>query len=96
MTAETVCIFNRNSKCIFKGGICDQECDNSNWEGNNRSHENLLEECLEGGNRKLTFPRKAVSQGHCPKDDGPGGQAAAPNGTSPELGRWENDLTDYQ
>ena len=61
MATEVICIFKRNSKCIFKGGPCDQDCDKANWEGNNRSHQNLLEECLEGGNWKLAFPRKAVS-----------------------------------
>ena len=61
MTTEVICIFKRNSKCIFKGGLCDQDCDKSNWDGPQRSHENLLEECLEGGNRKPAFPRKAVS-----------------------------------
>ncbi|OGP93465.1 MAG: hypothetical protein A2156_11225 [Deltaproteobacteria bacterium RBG_16_48_10] len=61
MATEVICIFKRNSRCIFKGGFCDQDCDIANREGNQRSHENLLEECLEGRNGKLAFPRKAVS-----------------------------------
>ena len=61
MATEVICIFKRNSKCIFKGGPCDQDCDKANWEGNIRSHENLLEECLKGGNRKLAIPKKVVS-----------------------------------
>ena len=61
MTTEITCIFNRNSKCIFKGGLCDRDCDKANFEGNERSHENLQEECLEGGKRKPAFPKKVAS-----------------------------------
>ncbi|OGP87595.1 MAG: hypothetical protein A2157_13765 [Deltaproteobacteria bacterium RBG_16_47_11] len=61
MTSESICIFKRNSKCIFKGGLCDQDCDKANREEDIGSHENLLEECLEGGNPKLAFSRKVVS-----------------------------------
>ena len=61
MATEIICIFKRNSRCIFKGGPCDQDCDIANQEGNQRSHEDLLAECLEGGTRKLTLPRKVVS-----------------------------------
>jgi hypothetical protein len=61
MASEIICIFNRNSKCIFKGGLCDQDCDKATWEGNNRSHENLLQECLEKGDRKLAFSKKVVN-----------------------------------
>ena len=61
MASEITYIFKRNSKCIFKGGLCDQDCDIANWEKNPPSHENLLEEFLEGGGRKLAFPRRAVS-----------------------------------
>ena len=42
-------IFNRNSKCIFKGGQCDETCDDQSvYEGDNQSSENLitLERCL--------------------------------------------------
>ena len=61
MATEVICIFKRNSKCIVKAGVCDQDCDIANREGNEGSHENLQEECLEGGKRKLAFPRKIVS-----------------------------------
>jgi len=61
MATEVICIFKRNSKCIFKGGLCDQDCDKANFEGNERSHENLQEECLGGGKRKLAFPSKVAS-----------------------------------
>jgi len=61
MTSEIICIFNRNSKCIFKGGLCDQDCDKGGWEGNIRSDENLLDECLEKVDRKLAFSRKVFS-----------------------------------
>ena len=44
MAAEVICIFKRNSICILKGGFCDQDCDIANLEGNQRSHENPLEE----------------------------------------------------
>ena len=27
MTSMKGCIFNRNAKCIFKGGDCDRDCD---------------------------------------------------------------------
>jgi len=60
MTTEIVCIFNRNSKCIFKGGPCDQDCDKVSQEGDIHSHENLLKECLEKRNRKLAFSRKVL------------------------------------
>ena len=60
MTDEIVCIFNRNSKCIFKGGPCDQDCDKVNLDSNIHSHENLLKECLEKRNRKLAFSRKVL------------------------------------
>ena len=59
MAAEIICIFKRNSKCIFKGGLCDQECDKANFEGNQQSHKNLQDECLHGG--KPAFPRKVAS-----------------------------------
>jgi len=61
MPNEVICIFKRNSKCIFKGGLCDQDCDKADREENHRSHENLLKECLEGGNWKLVFSKKALS-----------------------------------
>ena len=61
MTAEIICIFNRNSKCIFKGGLCDQDCDKANREGNNRFHENLLEECLEKRDHKVALSRKVLN-----------------------------------
>ena len=61
MPSEIICIFNRNSKCIFKGGPCDQDCDKGKWEGDIRSNENLLDECLERVDRKLAFPRKVFS-----------------------------------
>ncbi len=61
MTSEIICIFKRNSKCIFKGGPCDQDCDKVNWEGKNRSHEHLLEECLKKGDREVAFSRKVVN-----------------------------------
>jgi len=60
MASEIICIFKRNSKCIVKGGPCDQDCDEVNWEGESRSHKNLLEECLKKGGRKVTFSRKVV------------------------------------
>lgn len=58
MTSKITCIFNRNSKCIFKGGLCDQDCDKTDWKGDIRSHENLLEECLGKENRKVALSRK--------------------------------------
>ena len=61
MASEIICIFKRNSKCIFKGGPCDQDCDKLNWEGDNQSHENLLEECLKKEDRKVTLSRKVVN-----------------------------------
>jgi hypothetical protein len=61
MASKISCIFNRNSKCIFKGGLCDLDCDKANWEGEIRSNENLLEECLERGDWKSAFARKAVN-----------------------------------
>jgi len=61
MKSEIICVFHRNSKCIFKGGLCDQDCDHGKWDGNIRSDESLLEKCLEGGNRKLGFSRKVVN-----------------------------------
>ncbi len=61
MATEVICLFKRNSKCILKGGLCDQDCDKANFEGNERSHESLMEECLEGGKRKFAFPKKVVS-----------------------------------
>jgi hypothetical protein len=60
MASEIICIFNRNSKCIFKGGLCDRDCDKANGEGDIRSNENLLNECLQKGDRKLAFPRKVL------------------------------------
>jgi hypothetical protein len=61
MTSEKSCIFNRNSKCIFKGGLCDQDCDKANREGDIRSRENLLEECLGKGDRRVALARKVFS-----------------------------------
>ncbi len=61
MTSESICIFNRNSRCIFKGGLCDQDCGKANWEGNIRSNGNLLDECLERGDWKSAFARKVVN-----------------------------------
>ena len=61
MATEVICIFKRNSKCIFKGGPCDQDCDKAGWERENRSHEDLLKECLEKGDQKLAFSRKVVN-----------------------------------
>jgi hypothetical protein len=58
MTSEIICIFNRNSKCIFKGGLCDLDCDKANGEKNIRSKENLLDECLERRDWKSVFARK--------------------------------------
>ena len=58
MTSEMICIFNRNSKCIFKGGACDQDCDRADREGNIRPNGDLLNECLEKGNKKFAFSRK--------------------------------------
>ncbi len=60
MASEITCIFNRNSKCIIKGGLCDQDCDKVSREGDIRSHENLLEECLEKRNQKLALSRKVL------------------------------------
>ncbi len=60
MPAGVICIFERHSRCIFKGGLCDQDCDRANWEGNHRSHEDLLKECLKGG-KKVGFPKKVIS-----------------------------------
>jgi hypothetical protein len=61
MTSESICIFKRNSKCIFKGGLCDQDCDKATWEGNIRSHENLLAECLGKRDRKVALSRKVLN-----------------------------------
>ena len=58
MTSEKSCIFNRNSKCIFKGGICDQDCEKGNWQGGIRSNQDLLDECLGKEDRRLLFTRK--------------------------------------
>ncbi|OGP89987.1 MAG: hypothetical protein A2157_10875 [Deltaproteobacteria bacterium RBG_16_47_11] len=58
MTSEIICIFHRNSKCIFKGGSCDPHCDKGSWEGGIRSNGDLLDECLEKGNNKFAFSRK--------------------------------------
>jgi hypothetical protein len=58
MKSKVTCIFKRNSKCIFKGGPCDQDCDNGNWQGNIRSNENLVEECLGKGDRRVALSRK--------------------------------------
>ena len=46
--SEKACIFNRDSKCVFKGGLCDQDCNQATYEGDNQSSENLvtLERCL--------------------------------------------------
>ncbi len=61
MATEVICLFKRNSKCILKGGLCDQDCDKADWEKNPQSYENLLERCLESEERKLAIPKKAVS-----------------------------------
>ena len=61
MASEIICIFNRNSKCIFKGGLCDQDCDKSNWEGDIRTNENLLDECSEKGDWRFAFGRKVAN-----------------------------------
>ncbi|HSB05362.1 MAG TPA: hypothetical protein VLK23_09215 [Thermodesulfobacteriota bacterium] len=61
MATEVSCIFNRNSKCIFKGGLCDQNCDKADREENPQSYEDLLEKCLESEKRKLAITKKAVS-----------------------------------
>ena len=57
MTSEMICIFNRNSKCIFKGGLY-RDCDKADREGNIRSNGDLLDECLEKGSKKFAFSRK--------------------------------------
>jgi hypothetical protein len=61
MTSEVICIFNRNSKCIFKGGLCDQDCDRGKWAESNRSHKNLSAERLGKGDRKLAFTKKVAN-----------------------------------
>ena len=61
MTSEIICIFNRNSKCIFKGSLCDRDCDKASWEENMGSHEHLLAECLGKGDRKGALSRKFLS-----------------------------------
>jgi hypothetical protein len=58
MTSEIICIFKRNSKCIFKGGPCDQDCDSGEWQENIRSNENLVAECLGKVDRKVVLSRK--------------------------------------
>ncbi len=60
MASEIFCIFKRNSKCIFEVGPCDQDCDKAAWKGVNRSHENLLKECLNGENQKIAFSKEVV------------------------------------
>ncbi len=61
MTTEVTCIFKRNSKCLFKGGVCDQDCDKADLGMNQRSLENLQEECLEGNWKPASVMKKAVS-----------------------------------
>ena len=61
MTSEKRCIFNRSSKCIYKGGFCDHDCEKGNWEGGGRSYEDLLGECLGKGERKLFSSKKFLS-----------------------------------
>ncbi len=56
MTSENPCIFNRGSRCIFKGGACDLDCDTSNGEGNIQNP-NLLNECL-GKGGKLALSKR--------------------------------------
>jgi len=56
MTSEKPCIFNRGSKCIFKGGVCDLDCDASNGEGDIQNP-NLLNECL-GKGGKLALSKR--------------------------------------
>ncbi|HSB06132.1 MAG TPA: hypothetical protein VLK23_13155 [Thermodesulfobacteriota bacterium] len=58
MTTQVICIFKRNSKCIFKGELCDQDCDRGEWQGNIRSNENLVAECLGKEGRKVALSRK--------------------------------------
>ena len=53
MAAEVICIFKRNSRCIFKGGPCDQDCDRG-AEIQPDGNSDTLEERLLGRNRKLT------------------------------------------
>lgn len=59
MTLEKPCIFNRDSKCVFKGGLCDLDCDKANDEGDPRSYEDpdILDKRLGRGSRRLTFTR---------------------------------------
>ena len=61
MASEIICIFNRNSKCIFKGGLCERDCDKANSENTIRSNENLLNECLQKGDQKLAFSKKVFN-----------------------------------
>jgi len=39
MTPENPCIFNRDSKCVFKGGHCDRDRDRARSEENIQSNE---------------------------------------------------------
>lgn len=61
MASKISCIFNRNSKCICKGDLCDLDCDKATREVDIRSNENLLEECLERRDWKFAFDRKVVN-----------------------------------
>jgi len=55
----TPCIFNRDSKCVFKGGPCDQDCDSARSEENIQSNEKseALDECQGKGSRGLRLTR---------------------------------------
>lgn len=57
MTIEQTCIFNRDSKCIFKGGVCDLDCDTSNCEGNTQLAEepDILDRYIGERKRKFNF-----------------------------------------
>jgi len=59
MPLEKPCIFNRDSKCVFKGGICDQDCDRAALEEDIQSNENpdSLDKCLGKESRRFSFTR---------------------------------------
>ena len=55
----TPCIFNRDSKCVFKGGPCDQDCDATRSEESIQPNEKseALDECRGKGSRGLRFTK---------------------------------------
>jgi len=59
VTPEKPCVFNRDSKCVFEGGHCDQDCGRARSEENIQSNEKpeALDVCQGEGSRRLGFTR---------------------------------------